>query len=35
MNIKNTFINLDLNERKDKQAEIHRKCILLLQQSGR
>lgn len=35
MIIKNTFVNSNINERKDKQAEIHRKCILLLQQSGR
>ena len=35
MIVKNTFVNSDINERKDRQAEIHRRCILLLQQTGR
>ena len=34
MIVKNTFKNTDVDIRKDKQAEIHRKCILLLQQAG-
>lgn len=30
MNIKNTFYNKNILERKKRQAEIHRRCILLL-----
>ena len=33
MVIKNTFKDKDINLRKEKQAEIHRRCILLLQQA--
>lgn len=35
MIVKNTFVNSNINDRKEKEAEIHRKCILLLQQTGR
>lgn len=35
MVIINTFINMNKEERKLRQAELHRRCILLLQQSGR
>ena len=35
MIVTNTFINSDIDERKDRQAEVHRKYILILQQSER
>ena len=31
MEIKNIFKNTDIAKRKEQQAELHRKCVLLLQ----
>lgn len=33
MNVTNTYLNNELKARLDKQAELHRKCILILQAS--
>jgi len=33
MNVTNTYLNNELQKRLDKQAELHRKCILILQSS--
>ena len=33
MNVTNTYLNTELDKRLDKQAELHRKCILILQSS--
>ena len=33
MNVTNTYLNTELDKRLDKQAELHRKCILILQAS--
>lgn len=33
MNVTNTYLNTESNKRLEKQIELHRKCILLLQSS--
>jgi len=34
MNVTNTYLNNELKARLDKQAELHRKCLLILQSSN-
>lgn len=35
MVVVNIYINSDIDKRNKRQAQVHRRCILILQQAGR